>query len=157
MGFEELFKLGSKAIDRLFPDKIKRAEEMRKLEEMRQTGDLAKFEGHVKLMLAQIELNKIDANSGNWFQTNWRPMIGWVGAISLALMYIPKAIVMTGIWLFQAIVMIKLWIETGDMQVALAVPDFPNLGVGDVIGLLGSMLGVAGMRSYDKTQGIDTK
>ena len=32
--------------------------------------------------MAQLEVLKADAQ-GNWFQSSWRPLIGWVGAISL--------------------------------------------------------------------------
>jgi len=39
----------------------------------------------------------------------------------------------------------------------LVVPTFPDLGVGDVVGLLMSMLGVAAMRSFDKVKSTDTK
>ncbi len=33
---------------------------------------------HQERMLAQIEVNKLDAKSGNWFQAGWRPAVGWV-------------------------------------------------------------------------------
>ena len=35
--------------------------------------------------LAQIEVNKIEAASKNWFVAGWRPSVGWV--CSLAMMY----------------------------------------------------------------------
>jgi hypothetical protein len=37
------------------------------------------------------------------------------------------------------------------------LPIFPDLGVTDVIGLLMALLGMAGIRSYDKTKDVDTK
>ena len=147
------FDLGKIAIEKLFPDKTKRAEEMRKLEAMRQDGDLARLNAHVQLMLKQAEINLADAKSGKFFQSGWRPAIGWVGALSLALMYIPKALVMTFIWSWQCYATLK-----GGPDIALvALPAFPDLGVSDIIGLLMSMLGVAAMRSYDKKNGIDSK
>lgn len=33
---------------------------------------------HQDLMLAQIDLNKADAQSGKWWQAGWRPAVGWV-------------------------------------------------------------------------------
>lgn len=147
------FDLGKTAIERIWPDPIRRAEELRKLEELKQKGDLAELNAHVQLMLAQTKINLEDAKSANRFQNSWRPSIGWVGAISIALMYIPKAIVMTYIWTVQAITILDSW----DKKSQLAIPDFPDLGVSDIIGLLVSMLGVAAMRSYDKSKGIDTK
>lgn len=156
MAFDPLtaaFDLGKIAIEKLFPDKTKRAEEMRKLEQLRQDGDLAKLNAHVQLMLKQAEINLADAKSGNWLQSGWRPAIGWVGALSLALMYIPKAMVMTGIWTWQCYSMLS---GAPDIT-TVSLPAFPDLGVTDIIGLLMSMLGVAAMRSHDKLKGVDSK
>jgi hypothetical protein len=147
------FDLGKMAIEKLFPDPTKRAEEMRKLEELRQNGDLAKLNAHVQLMLKQAEINLADAKSGNFFQAGWRPAIGWVGALSLGLMYIPKALVMTGIWTWQCYASLQGAVDVS----AIELPAFPDLGVTDIIGLLMSMLGVAAMRSIDKKNGTDTK
>lgn len=147
------FDLGRVAIDKLFPDKTKRAEEMRKLEELRQNGNIAELNAHLQLMLKQADINLADAKSGNWFQSGWRPAIGWVGAASLALMYIPKALVMTFIWTWQCYSMLA----NAEDITSITLPLFPDLGVSDIIGLLVSMLGVAAMRSHDKVKGVDTK
>ena len=156
MSFDPLtaaFDLGKIAIEKLFPDKTKRAEEMRKLESMRQDGDLAKLNAHVQLMLKQAEINLADAKSGKWYQAGWRPAIGWVGALSLGLMYIPKALVMTVIWTWQCIAVLNNSVDVA----TVTLPVFPDLGVTDIIGLLMSMLGVAALRSHDKKIGTDTK
>ena len=156
MSFDPLtaaFEIGKTAIEKIWPDPTKRAEQMRLLEQLRQDGDLQKLNAHVQLQLAQANINLQDAKSSKWFQAGWRPAIGWVGAMSLALMYIPKAIMMTIIWSWQCIVIMQT--NTNIYQIQL--PAFPDLGVSDIIGLLMSMLGVAAMRSYDKSKGIDTK
>lgn len=148
-----LFTIGSTLVDRLVADPNAKAEQLFALEKLRQEGDLSRMDAQVKLLLGQIEINKIDAQSKNWFQASWRPAIGWVGAVSLALMYIPKALVMTYIWTFQAVSILNGW----DGISALVIPTFPDLGVSDIVGLIMSMLGVAAMRSYDKKNGTDTK
>lgn len=151
--WDSLLNFGKTAIDKIWPDPIKRAEELRKLEELRQQGDLAKFEGHVQLLLKQAEINLADARSSNFWQAGWRPSIGWVGALALALMYIPKAVMMTFVWSWQCIAILN---GAADVSTVI-LPEFPDLGVTDIIGLLMSMLGVGAMRSYDKKNGIDTK
>lgn len=156
MAFDPLsaaFELGNSVINKIWPDPAKQAEEQRKLAELYQNGDLEKLNAHVQLMLKQADINLADAKSSNWFQASWRPAIGWVGAISLALMYVPKAIVQTYIWTVQALTILDGW----DGVSALSVPAFPDLGVGDVVGLLTSMLGVAAMRSFDKVKKTDSK
>lgn len=148
-----LIKAGELAISRIWPDKEKQAEEQRKLLELAQTGELAHLSAHVELMLKQAEINLADAKSGSYFQAGWRPAVGWVGALSLALMYIPKALILTYVWTVQQLTMLNAWDKTSP----LAIASFPDLGATDIIGLMLSLLGVAAMRSYDKKNGIDTK
>ena len=153
LSISALIKAGEMAINRIWPDPLQQAEEQRKLMELSQKGDLAALQAHVELMTKQAEINLADAKSGSFFQSGWRPAIGWVGAVSLALMYIPKALVMTYMWSYQALTILNQWNGTGN----LFMPKFPDLGVSDIIGLLMSMLGVAAMRSYDKKNKTDTK
>ena len=112
-----------------------------------------RLNAHVTLMFKQAEINLADAKSGNFFQSGWRPAVGWVGVVSLFCMYVPKAIVLTYIWSYQAFTVLERWDGTGN----LVLPNFPNLGAADIIGLLGSLLGVAVMRTYEKEKGVDTK
>jgi hypothetical protein len=83
-------------------------------------------------VLAQLEIAKQDAK-GNWFQSSWRPLIGWICGLSLGINYMISPIAAGfGITIPQA-----------DMSVMMP--------------LLFGMLGIAGMRSYDKKQATDTK
>ena len=84
------------------------------------------------LALAQIKVNQEEAK-GNWFQSSWRPLIGWICGLSLAINYLISPICAGfGILIPQA-----------DMAVMMPL-------------LLG-MLGIAGMRSGDKAFKTDTK
>lgn len=85
-----------------------------------------------ELALQQIEVLKADAK-GNWFQASWRPLIGWICGLSLGINYMVSPICAGfGIIIPQA-----------DMSVMMP--------------LLFGMLGLAGMRSYDKGKKTDTK
>ncbi len=85
-----------------------------------------------ELALQQIEVLKVDAK-GNWFQASWRPLIGWICGLSLGINYMVSPICAGfGITIPQA-----------DMSVMMP--------------LLFGMLGLAGMRSYDKGKKTDTK
>ena len=85
-----------------------------------------------ELALAQIKVNQEEAK-GNWFQSSWRPLIGWICGLSLAINYLISPICAGfGIMIPQA-----------DMAVMMPL-------------LLG-MLGIAGMRSVDKAFKTDTK
>ena len=85
-----------------------------------------------QLALAQIEVLKEDAK-GNWFQSSWHPLIGWISGLSLGINYMVAPICAGfGITIPQA-----------DMSVMMP--------------LLFGMLGISGLRSFDKYKKTDTK
>ena len=85
-----------------------------------------------ELALAQIKLNTEEAK-GNWFQSSWRPLVGWICALSLGINFMVAPICSGfGITIPQA-----------DMSVMMPL-------------LLG-MLGIGGLRSLDKIKKVDTK
>jgi len=83
-------------------------------------------------VMAQLEILKMDAQ-GNWFQSSWRPLIGWIGGISLGINYMVSPIAMG----------FGFSIPQADMSVMMPL-------------LLG-MLGMGGMRSFDKLNKTDSK
>lgn len=150
---DTLLEAGLALADRVWPNPKDKAKAQKELLELHQQGDLAKLQAHITLMQSQAEINLADAKSGSFFQAGWRPAIGWVGALCLALTYIPKALVLTYVWTKQTLIIMSKW----DGAAELIIPAFPPLGVADIIGLLTSMLGIAALRTYEKQQKIDTK
>ena len=133
------FDLGKSAIERIWPDPSKQAEEMRKLEELKQNGDLAALNGHVKLMLAQISVNAESAKHKSIFVAGARPFIIWVGGFSLAWAGLIHPI-LTWAWAFAEM--------SGNPP-----PLIESAALGSIVT---GLLGVAGMRSYDKGKGTQT-
>tara|TARA_X000000368_G_scaffold48050_2_gene34321 strand:+ start:531 stop:902 length:372 start_codon:yes stop_codon:yes gene_type:complete len=85
-----------------------------------------------KQVMAQLAINQEDAK-GNWFQSSWRPLIGWICGLSLGINYMVAPILGGfGITIYQA-----------DMSIMMPL-------------LLG-MLGISGLRSFDKLNKTDTK
>ena len=83
-------------------------------------------------LLQQIEVLKADAK-GNWFQASWRPLAGYVSVLGMAVNFLVSPIAAGfGIAIPQA-----------DMSVMMPL-------------LLG-MLGISGMRSFDKVKKTDSK
>jgi len=92
---------------------------------------MAEKQAH-ELALAQIDVLKADAK-GNWFQSSWRPLIGWISGLSLGINYMVAPICAGfGVMIPQA-----------DMSVMMP--------------LMFGMLGIGGMRSFDKAKKTDTK
>lgn len=94
----------------------------------------------------QSDTKKVKAVSSSFWVSGWRPAVGWVCVVALAMVYIPKAIVLTFIWTYQSHVVLSAW-QGGALPV---LPIYPDLGVTDLIGLLMSMLGIGGLRTLEK-------
>ena len=105
------------------------------------------------LLMGQIDTNKVEAAHPSIFVAGWRPWAGWVCGTALGMVFIPKAIVMTAIWTYQSVVIVSAWKGVGAPP---PLPLYPDLGVTDLIGLLMALLGMAGLRSADKFNRVET-
>jgi hypothetical protein len=127
-----IMDVGSKLIDKLIPDPKAKAEALQKLAEMQQSGDLA-------VIANQTEINKIEAASSNMFIAGWRPAVGWVCVSALAVQMVLGPLVVWGS-------------EIVGHPVKLLVLDVSLLTT-----LLVGMLGLGGMRTVEKLQGVASK
>jgi hypothetical protein len=118
-------------INKIWPDKT----EQEKME----------IAGFFALMQGQLDINKVEAGNSSIFVAGWRPAAGWVCVTTLALTFIPKAVILAFMWAMQAWVVLHT--EGG------VLPPYPDVGLTDVLGLLAALLGIGGMRSFDKMQG----
>ncbi len=84
-------------------------------------------------VIAQIEVNKEEAKHPSVFVAGWRPGIGWVGALSL-FMYYPVQIA------------VQLWND-----------GVVSMDLGDLMVILGGILGIGGYRTFEKIKGVDSK
>ncbi len=124
--------IGQTLIDKLIPDPKMKAEAILKLRELEQSGDLAVIAG-------QVEINKLEAQSKLTFISGWRPFVGWVCATSLG---------------FQLVLSPTLgW--AGNL---VGHPmQLPALDTSLLNTLLVGMLGLGGMRTVEKLQGVASK
>ena len=153
-----LLEMGKSVIGSLFPDPKEAAAAELELRHIAQKGDLAELQAHVTSLSGQLEINKEEAKSGSMFVAGWRPAVGWVGAIGLFVAFIPKSLAMTALWGIQAWVMMDGCIDSTACDIATyQLPPFPDLGVTDLIGILGGILGIGGMRSFDKLKRTNTQ
>lgn len=88
------------------------------------------------------QLNMIHAQSSSWFNSGWRPALGWVGAIGMALYFIPQY--------FAAAV---LWVQLNWGATELsAYPVSPD-GLWELVAVL---LGGKVIRTYEKEKRINS-
>ncbi len=127
-----LLDVGKSLIERLIPDPKAKSEALQKLAEMQQSGDLA-------VMASQNRINEIEAANPKLFVSGWRPFLGWVcgSALAIQLVVAPLAVQVSMI---------------AGHQVPMVVLDTSLLGT-----LLVSMLGMGGLRTYEKLNGVANK
>lgn len=88
-------------------------------------------------LLAQLEINKAEAASGSLFKGGWRPAVGWVCAVAFAYHFILKDLIIFGASFAGA-----------------ELPELPEFDMGTLLTVLGGMLGIGGLRTYEKQKGI---
>jgi hypothetical protein len=125
--------LADTVVSRVWPDatEVERA----KIEML-----VSEMNNEYKLLLSQIEVNKIEAGSSQWFSSNWRPFVGWVCAIALG-----YSAVIDPFLRFTAAVIFGY---TGT---------FPVLDTSITGQILTGLLGLGVMRSFDKKHGTIKK
>ena len=96
--------------------------------------------------LAQIEVNKVEAASSSVFVAGWRPAIGWIGAAAMAYQFLLYAMFLW-VWTYLQ--------GTGWIPKELTPP--PVLDADQLWVILSGILGIAGMRSFEKTKGVAAK
>ncbi len=87
--------------------------------------------------LAQLEVNKVEAGHRSIFVAGWRPFIGWVCGVALLYHYI-----------------VRDWLVWGFSIWASNVPLPPEMDMGSLDTILLGMLGLGGLRTYEKFKGI---
>lgn len=113
------------------------------------TSDQERMEARAVLMklaqqpgALQVELNKVEAQHSSMFVAGWRPWIGWVCGVSLALYYWPQFTLATVLW----------------VRASWAASELVPYPVGQIEGLMElvvAMLGIASLRSIDKALGTE--
>lgn len=96
-----------------------------------------KREAMIALAQAQIDLTKEESKHRSIFVAGWRPFVGWVCAIALAYNFIIRDLMA---WVI---------LNTGE---AITLP--PALAMEHLMTILLGMLGLGGLRTYEKKQKI---
>jgi hypothetical protein len=124
--------LGNTLITRIFPDPAQADQAKLELLKLQQSGELAS-------MTAQTDINKAEASNPSLFVSGWRPAIGWVCALALAYQYLLRPLSGTIASLF-----------------GMVIPPLPGLD-DNLWQLMMGMLGMGGLRTFEKVQGVATK
>lgn len=89
--------------------------------------------GELAQIGGQLDINKVEAASSSVFVSGWRPYIGWVCGTGLAYQFLIYPIAIA--WL----------------------PKIVQLDMGTLLSLLAGMLGLSGMHTQEKLNGVASK
>ena len=122
-------------LDKILPDPQQAADAKIKVLEMAQRGELAVLDAEVKLAMGQMEVNKVEAGT-DLFRGGWRPATGWACVFGLVYQFLLQPILPWAVALF-----------------GVTVPPLPAIDNETLMVLLTGMLGLGGMRSFEKIRG----
>tara|TARA_R110002012_G_scaffold157428_1_gene318571 strand:- start:352 stop:753 length:402 start_codon:yes stop_codon:yes gene_type:complete len=88
-------------------------------------------------LLAQLEINKAEAASGSLFKGGWRPFVGWICGVALLYHFILTPLILFGVGLSGA-----------------TIPPLPEFDMSSLMTVLMGMLGLGGLRTYEKQKGL---
>jgi len=117
-------------LDKFIEDKDQKAQLAHELATMadRHAQDLA---------LAQIEVNKAEAASGSVFKGGWRPFIGWVCGGAFAYHFVLQPVIVFAV-----------------LTAGVDLPPLPEFDMASLMTVMMGMLGLGGLRTYEKQKGI---
>jgi hypothetical protein len=123
-----ILSLGKDLIDRFLPDPEKKREAEMELFRMAADGEL-------KQVIAQLEINAKEAAHPSVFVAGWRPFFGWCGGVGFVYATILQPLLAWG-------AAIKGW------------PAPPTLNLDLLWVVVTGMLGIGGLRTFEKSKGV---
>lgn len=130
-GIDTILGAGLKIIEKLIPDEQERARLQLEMLKLNQQGEFKELDIELAKITAQTEVNKVEAASSSIFVSGWRPAIGWICGAALAYQYLIRPFLI-GVFGYTAM---------------------PSLD-DNLWELLMGMLGLGGLRTFEKIKGV---
>lgn len=122
-------------LDKVLPDPQQAAEAKLRALELVQRGDLAQLDAEVRLVAGQLEINKTEAAT-DLFRGGWRPAVGWCCVSGLTYQFLAQPLLP---WLAALC--------------GATVPPLPAIDSDTLLVLLTGMLGLGGLRTFERVKG----
>lgn len=132
--FGALFDVIGKVVDRVVPDKQQAAHIQFETFKLMTGQESEALKADVQLALGQLEVNKTEAASPDFFRGGWRPAVGWICAFGLGYQILVRPLL--------------TWVST-----IQAWPVPPSLEMDTLLTLLFGMLGLGAYRTYERVRG----
>jgi hypothetical protein len=135
LGFDDIIGGVVQVVNKFIPDPQAQAQMQLELAKLKQADDFKQIDAALQTAQNQTEINKEEAKSSSLFVAGWRPACGWVCAVAFGYHYVVQPSVAFGLSAFGIHVVL------------------PQFNMDTLMTLLAGMLGLGGMRSFDKVKG----
>ena len=137
-GLDDIIGAGLQIINKFIPDPAQQAQAQLQLLQLQQTTEFKELDNQLALAQTQTNTNQVEATNTNMFVAGWRPFIGWICGSGLA-------------WNFAGVPLINA------VMIILGHPvNIPEADLSEMMPLLIGMLGLGGMRTYEKINGVNS-
>ncbi|MBD3292988.1 MAG: hypothetical protein GF393_08700 [Armatimonadia bacterium] len=134
LGFAEI---ANNILDKFVEDKGAEAKREAQTLKAQIEAAAARYEAEHAERLAQIKVNEEQAAHPSMFVAGARPFVIWVGGVAFAYVLIVRDLLV--------------------LTVGMDPSTLPTIDTGLLVTVLGGVLGLGGLRSWEKSRGVDTK
>ncbi len=124
-GFDDAIAAGLKVLDKFIPDPEAKAKAETELRESLMQWDQG-----------QMKVNEAEAGNASIFVSGWRPFVGWTCGVAFAYHYVLQPVALFVAALFGKTVVL------------------PAFAMESLLTVLLGLLGLGGMRTYEKFKGV---
>lgn len=125
-------------VNKLIPDPVAKAQAQIQLLQLQQTAEFKELDTMVAMAQTQTNTNQAEAANTSLFVSGWRPFIGWICGSCLA-------------WNYMGIPVITSLFAIFGHPVTVPMAD-----LSEMMPVLIGMLGLGGMRTFEKIQGVNS-
>ena len=135
LGLDDIIGGVVQVVNKFIPDPQAQAQMQLELAKLKQADNFKQIDAALQMAQQQTDINKAEATSGSLFIGGWRPACGWVCAIAFGYHYVVQP-------------SLAFTLSAFGVQVVL-----PQFNMDTLMTLLMGMLGLGGMRTFDKLKG----
>lgn len=125
-------------VNKLIPDPVAKAQAQLQILQLQQSTEFKELDNQLAMVQSQTNTNQAEATNTSLFVAGWRPFIGWICGSGLA-------------WNFAGVPCLNAIMIIFGHPVNIPVAD-----LSEMMPLLIGMLGLGGMRTYEKINGVNS-
>jgi len=123
-------------ITRVWPDPADAARAAQAMADLEQAGEFKRIDAALQELQMQVDVNKIEAANPSIFVSGWRPSVGWICSLAL-------------FWHFMGRPFATWILLLNDIKTEIPAVEMSDLWV-----VLLGLLGIGGMRTYERAKGV---